>query len=885
MRRVSLVPQSFASSPAGAAVSGYAGVVDAGVTLGGGLGGITLATVSLADVVGVVSVYFHDAGDLPAGATIVSVQLALTHQTFDGGSVGLGVFFASHGLSAAIALIGVSGDVSFPALTVTTSAEMPINPTSSAPWTRADLFASAPTVGFLGFGLWTLDANLIGASSPTSYVLEAIALIVKYTVPAPRLRADDLVQLQKTVNAVATGALTTNAPGTPVGSSVRLGLQPSTFALNGLIDDAPFGSGTFDPTAALFAGRVLTTLERYEGKPGQRAFDLTLTDHVYELNKRRPFGTWVTVSVTTIALSLLADFAPGFTGVHVQAGLPAVSIVFDGSQDFTTCLTTLAQLIDADQYIDGLRDLHLPASTTSAPPDDLVIGSPTLLDDPPISWTTDLSQIRTRVFGKDTSAPSKAVQAGGAGDTTLQVAQSPIFDPDGGLVITGGQRLTYAQSTIIVPGSGLIATTHNEVDGGVRGPVAYATTFVIGGVETVLSAPSASTYNHQVNPPGIGNPFGNAPGGGAVPNANLAWAITFITATGETFGGSGGNTFGSSTSTGAFGFANLPISNDPRVLGRRIYRTKAGALSGPFYLVVTINDNTTTAFVDRLADSALGAVNYNVRLYINTTGSEVLLSNLPIGPAGTTARKIYRTKTGGDIASGLSLPYPATINVSPTFDPSTFYALVTISDNVTTTYTDVADSSGSSGTAPVLTGVVVLTGIPPSGPGAITSPIAVGDVVNLWGQRDDLSAQVALGQLELDDAGDPTEGLHEYTIPAGAYPTAALLNQRLDAELVLFSRPIVAVTFDSLDPKIQVGVNVHGDINPTFGGGWFNPAFFGAWFDPVTVTSGLYGDFLIQTDTISQVAIAANTAPRHHVVASSSRFTLNDLLRRVLVAG
>ncbi|MDR7420028.1 MAG: hypothetical protein QN178_14080 [Armatimonadota bacterium] len=56
-----------------------------------------------------------------------------------------------------------------------------------------------------------------------------------------------------------------------------------------------------------------------------------------------------------------------------------------------------------------------------------------------------------------------------------------------------------------------------------------------------------------------------------------------------------------------FNLTNLPISSDPAVNTRRIWRTTAGAGS-VYYLAATIADNTTTSYVDSLPDSGL-AVN------------------------------------------------------------------------------------------------------------------------------------------------------------------------------------------------------------------------------------------------------------------------------------
>jgi hypothetical protein len=90
----------------------------------------------------------------------------------------------------------------------------------------------------------------------------------------------------------------------------------------------------------------------------------------------------------------------------------------------------------------------------------------------------------------------------------------------------------------------------------------------------------------------------------------------------------------------------------------------AGSLTGAYYYTVT--------FVTAQGETAPWPGTATV---VNPSSQQVNLTSIPIGPAGTTARRIYRT--------------PAT----PT-DPKDYRFLVEISDNTTTTYTDnTADGS------------------------------------------------------------------------------------------------------------------------------------------------------------------------------------------------
>jgi hypothetical protein len=354
------------------------------------------------------------------------------------------------------------------------------------------------------------------------------------------------------------------------------------------------------------------------------------------------------------------------------------------------------------------------------------------------------------------------------------------------------------------------------------------------------------------------------------------------------------------TSTAIYRSASLtsiPISPDPFVTKRRIYRTAANGST--FKVVADINDNTTTTYTDTLADASLGATELGTAtaLYLATD-----LTNIPIGPSGTTGRKVYRTVANG----------------------STYKLLTTIANNTTTTFTDTTADASLGATAPTsdtsglvaqsgevaagspsilvtstapfqaaggwafigalairytaltadsLTGVPIsgygslgttvrygsevvaapmITGIPLSPPGAILYDILAGDPVNIWVQRDDLAAQAAVAALE---GGD---GIYEHVIQdrrLGLAEAAAVG----DADLAIFSRPITTIRYATHDRKTRSGKTIHIDL----------PSL------------GILGDFIIQAVTIDQIDIAPGRYPRYTVEASSVRFSFEDVLRRL----
>jgi hypothetical protein len=116
---------------------------------------------------------------------------------------------------------------------------------------------------------------------------------------------------------------------------------------------------SFDDDRRLFAGTVQSVEQIYEGQTDQLAFRVSAIDFTWLANRKRPFGTYVNTSVTTIVKDLIARFAPGFTVGHVQTNLAKVTAVFDGSKDLTTCLNDLAAAIGGGHwYFDYDMDLH-----------------------------------------------------------------------------------------------------------------------------------------------------------------------------------------------------------------------------------------------------------------------------------------------------------------------------------------------------------------------------------------------------------------------------------------------------------------------------------------------------------------------------------------------
>lgn len=86
-------------------------------------------------------------------------------------------------------------------------------------------------------------------------------------------------------------------------------------------------------------------------------------------------------------------------------------------------------------------------------------------------------------------------------------------------------------------------------------------------------------------------------------SAAYGYKVTYVTGFGETNPSS--NTAVTTTSTGSVNLSAIPVSSNGNVSARNIYRTVGGGSS--WLLLTTLSDNTTTTYLDIIADGSLGA--------------------------------------------------------------------------------------------------------------------------------------------------------------------------------------------------------------------------------------------------------------------------------------
>lgn len=96
------------------------------------------------------------------------------------------------------------------------------------------------------------------------------------------------------------------------------------------------------------------------------------------------------------------------------------------------------------------------------------------------------------------------------------------------------------------------------------------------------------------------------PAAGNIDTGAHRYLVTFVTADGETSAGSASEaiTIANPAVNGRVTLSDIPIGGGA-VTARRLYRTTAGG--AVYYRLDTLNDNTTTTYVDNKSDAALGS--------------------------------------------------------------------------------------------------------------------------------------------------------------------------------------------------------------------------------------------------------------------------------------
>lgn len=669
-------------------------------------------------------------------------------------------------------------------------------------------------------------------------------------------------------------------------------------------------------TTLVFSGTIQKATETYVGRPTVKAWQCEAIDDTWVGDWLRPFGEFDNLSATDLVNYLVAYYTPGMSAV-VEPGLPVVSVSLDGTTRFNDALTQICKLIGGYFYWQDSA-LHLFMDPEPGLTPDPIDGAPGrfLLNNPPLSYASDDAQIRTRNYGKGHA--ENTLTAIDAGEPRIPIADAVMFAPAGGQALAGVQRVTYTGTVLggtgALVGPGVtpsapplvVATAGAGVTGGAHN---YALTWVTANGETLPSpvasltvAGSAPTPQLDYVSTGVGSAPGYSPPAGTVlryriyictgdiTNGSTLWSqpspdvvitsdghnpILYFTVTPAMQGryvlpfrndGSGWKSFAKAINY--TGFTTPFAANEPLVqqgwvdplqyigtlpttpgslvasqvtvtgiavgpsgtTARNLYRTAAYASS--LQLLATIADNATTTYVDAVPDGALGAAPPSS----DTSKLQMAAGQVNVGQTTMPVSSTVWALPGGGWA------------IVGNGDQVIKYA--GISGN---TIVGIPASGNGSIVAPVnynstLTGAPMLTGstwMPRPG-GAAWVPIPADTPVAIWVQCDDVAAQQALAQRY------PT-GIIENILVDGRRGIQSLTSL-CDADLAMYSRPIVTVQYYTLDPKTKSG-------------------------RPVTVNLPVLGintTLTIQDVTIDQFGVGP---VRFQVTASSLTITLESILR------
>lgn len=686
-------------------------------------------------------------------------------------------------------------------------------------------------------------------------------------------------------------------------NTMDLVLGPDPIPTNGATVRAYINS---DDPRLLFSGTLQVLDLTYQGREKASVYPCQAQDDTPKANRRIPLASYTNVSATTIAQELVANFAPGFTSDHVQAGLPEVSILLDGSEGgMNGCLRALAKLVGGYFYWED-GDLHFFQEESASETPDPITEASRFLESPRIRHTSDDSQLRTRVYGKGHGEPVLIdidPTVGSPPETLLPLQDVSLFEATGGQAISGADILDYTGlepgGDGAIVGPGVAPTTAPAVEAvagaGVNsGDHDYAYTWVTGAGET-LPSPLASVTTGELDPPPHQPGLTGPTPGGSLGIGIYKYAYTFVNAAGETTP-SPVRTASIPTSSGFQTWLVQMIEAGPTgTTARKLYRTAVDGTQ--LKLVATIADNVHNQnYSDGNADGSLGADAPTVN---TATVNQVEISGVAVGPSGTTSRKVYRTAAGG---SQLKLQQTianntATVGVTDSTADGSLGANAPTSDTSGLTQPQGQINPGATSmivtsTAPFRSGGGWLDGpgsqvirygaisgntlldIPSSGQGSVSAtiaygatvralpmlvgvsgldlPLVKGATVHVWVQVDDPAAQAALA------ARDGSDGIIEHRI-VDERREAESLRALCAADLLQYGYPLETVRYATRDVKTKSGKPISISL----------------------VKPPISDDLVIQDVTITEINTARGVAPRFTVTASSARFSVEDLLRRL----
>lgn len=151
----------------------------------------------------------------------------------------------------------------------------------------------------------------------------------------------------------------------------------------------------------IFAGRIQKVSIVFRSRSVEAVqYDLSCVDYLWDLNRRLVTATYAGASATDVITSIMTTFTSGFTTAHVQNGMAALDQVAFEYRTVSDCFDEIAQRLGATWKVDYTKDLHF--YTTDEPTTYLpeTLSTSSIWEWRNLKHTTDLSQIRTRVYSE-----------------------------------------------------------------------------------------------------------------------------------------------------------------------------------------------------------------------------------------------------------------------------------------------------------------------------------------------------------------------------------------------------------------------------------------------------------------------------------------------------
>lgn len=256
---------------------------------------------------------------------------------------------------------------------------------------------------------------------------------------------------------------------------------------------------------------------------------------------------------------------------------------------------------------------------------------------------TIIGTLEATTIVKTGGTSSQFLKADGSVDSTAYLSAIPTLAQ----VTTAGNTTTNAITV-----GGLIVDTNTLVVDSVNNRVGFGTTAPAyrADVQGLVATDAVRSHiGYDIYPvPDPTSLSGVVSAGGSVDTGLHGYYVSFYTALGETHGYGAisiTTTAGNNTVT-----LTIPTSSDPRVIGRKLYRTKAGSVFNE-YLLATITNNTATSYVDTVADSTLTTNYRGVYYRANTTSNFLTIGGTKFMIADINAT-YFGIRVGASVTSG-----------------------------------------------------------------------------------------------------------------------------------------------------------------------------------------------------------------------------------------